>query len=112
MSPAGDFRKLICRRPRWHLLIVVVAVFCLTASLATRTFRLTGPHNVTIQSNSAQAMRQHMDRDAARWVIPAPVLTTLQVPTFYPHVAPAGPPLPSILFDKSLYNRPPPSSFC
>jgi hypothetical protein len=94
---------------RWPVLVVVLAICGLTVSLATRTFRLTIPHAVTVKSNATQAMRQHLDRDAVRWVPPFPVLTTLQAPTFYPHMAPAGPPLPGTLFDESLYNRPPPS---
>jgi len=81
----------------------------MTLSLATRTFRLTASQSVTVQSSNAQAVRQHMDRDGVNWVPPVPVLTVLEVPTFYPYVAPAGPPLATVLFDKSLYNRPPPS---
>jgi hypothetical protein len=81
----------------------------LTVSLATRTFRIKIPHSITVQSNSALAIRQHMDRDAVRWIPPIPVLFALEAPSFYPHVAPAGPLLPVLLFDKSLYNRPPPT---
>ena len=94
----------------WRVFIVVMLAICgLTVSLATRTFRLKVSHTISVTSGDAQAMRQHMDRDAARWVPPVPVFTVLYVPTFYPYVAPAGPPLASVLFDKSLYNRPPPS---
>lgn len=98
-----------CGNLRWRVLMVVLAICGLTVSLATRTFRITTPHVPTVQSSASQAMRQHLDRDAVRWVPPVPLLTTLQVPTFYPHVAPAGPPLPAILIGESLYNRPPPS---
>jgi hypothetical protein len=93
---------------RWRILLIAIAICGLTVSLATRTFRLTIPHGVTVRSGDVQAMRQHMDKDGARWVPPVPVLTVLEVPTFYPYVAPAGPPLATVLFDKSLYNRPPP----
>jgi len=88
---------------------VGVVMFFLVVSLATRTFRLTIPHDVTIQAGAAQAMRQHLDRDAAQWVPPVPVSTALQAPRFYPQVAPAGPPLGVLLLDESLYKRPPPS---
>jgi hypothetical protein len=96
-------------RPRWRVLVIVLAICALTVSLATRTFRLTFPQRHTAQSVSAQATRQHLDRDAATWVPPVPILTTLRAAAFYPHVAPGGPPLPSVLFDESLSNRPPPS---
>jgi hypothetical protein len=92
----------------WRILIIVLAICGLTISLATRTFRLTIPQGVTVSSGDAQATRQHMDRDAVRWIPPVPVVTVLEVPTFYPYVAPAGPPIATVLFDKSLYNRPPP----
>jgi hypothetical protein len=94
---------------RCRVFVIVFAICGLTISLATRTFRVEIAHSVSVSSGDAQAMRQHMDRDAANWVPPVPIFTVLQLPTFYPHVAPAGPPLASVLFDKSLYNRPPPS---
>jgi len=91
-----------------RVFIIVLAICGLTFSLATRTFRLKIAHGVSVTSVDAQAMRQHMDRDATHWLPPVPVLTVLQLPTFYPYVAPAGPPLAIVLFDKNLYNRPPP----
>jgi hypothetical protein len=100
-------------KSRWALVgrraFVGVLMFSLVVTLATRTFRLTIPHGVSIHSSAAEAMRQHLDSDAVRWVPPVQAVTTLQAPTFYPHVAPAGPPLGVILLDESLYNRPPPS---
>lgn len=97
------------QRPSWCVLVILLAIFALTASLATRTSVPTDFHDTTVQSVSAQAMRQHLDGDAVQWVAPTPVLTLLQAPSFYPRVAPAGPPLSHLLFDESLYNRPPPS---
>jgi hypothetical protein len=101
-------------RPNRHrsigcLLVVAFAVFTLTTSLATRTSVLTDLHGTSVQSISAQAKLQHLDGDAMRWVAPPLVLTVLEAPSFYPRVAPAGPPLSSLLFDESLYNRPPPT---
>ena len=104
-----DLRLPHAQHPRWRVLVIVLAICGLTVSLATRTFRLTIPHGVTAQSADSHAMRQHMDRDAAQWAPPVPILGTLQAPVFYPRVAPAGPPMPSVLFDESLSNRPPPS---
>jgi hypothetical protein len=93
---------------RW-VFVIVLAICGLTVSLATRTFRLKIPHRVSVISGDAQAMRQHMDRDAEGWAPPVPLVTAFEVATFYPYVAPAGPPLASVLFDETLYNRPPPS---
>ena len=94
---------------RLRAFLIVLAICGLILSLATRTFRLDVPQRVSFVSDTGHAMRQHLDRDAMQWVPPAPLLTSLQVPTFYPYVAPAGPPLASVLFDQSLSNRPPPS---
>ena len=97
------------RRVAAGLPVICLVLLSLTVSLATRTFHLNVPHGVSAQSSASEATRQHMDRDGVRWT-PLPLVTiVLQVTSFYPRVAPAGPPLPSQLFDKSLYNRPPPS---
>ena len=109
MPPSQDCLLVGHQHPRWCVLVIVLAICGLTVSLATRTVRLTIPHGVTAQSADSHAMRQHMDRDAAPWAPPVPALGTLQAPVFYPRVAPAGPPIPSVLFDESLSNRPPPS---
>lgn len=109
MPPLQDSRPLNCRRSSWHLFVIGLALLALTLSLETRTSIPTTSHSITAQPQSSQASRQQMDGDAFQWVSPAPVLTVLQVPTFYPRVAPAGPLLPYLLFDESLYNRPPPS---
>ena len=93
----------------WRVFITVVAICGLSVSLATRTFRLKIRYGVSVASADAHAMRQHMVRDAVRWAPPVPLFTAFEVPTFYPFVAPAGPPLASVLFEEKLYDRPPPS---
>ena len=108
MLPSGSSR-LNHGHPNWCLFVMVWAIFALTASLATRTSVPSDLHGSTAQSASTQATRQHLDGDAIQWVAPTPVHTALQVPSFYPRSSPAGPPLPNLLFDESLYNRPPPS---
>lgn len=95
--------------PLWRWALVSVVLFSLVVTLATRTSHLTIPHSITVRSGSLQAMRQHMDRDAVRWTAPVARLTRLQAPTFYPRVAPTGPPLPTLLVEENVYNRPPPS---
>lgn len=108
--PSSATRQTVnSQRLRWYALVVLLAICALTTSLATRTFRLHCSHTRIVNADSGRAIRQHMDRDSVRLVAPVPVLTTLQAPTFYPHVAPAGPPVPGLFFDESLYNRPPPN---
>jgi len=87
---------------------ISVLMLSLVITLATRTFYVSIPHGVTVQSGAAEAVRQHLDRDAAKWIPPAAVLFALQAPTFHPHLAPAESPLGALLLDDSLYNRPPP----
>jgi hypothetical protein len=99
----------LCPVPWWRLALVGVVMFSLVLTLATRTFGGTTSVSTTVQSSSLQAMRQHMDRDAIRWVVPVATLAVAQAPTFYPRVAPTGPPLPILLLEENLYNRPPPT---
>src|ERR1700722_4120323 len=95
--------------PWWRVALVSVVMFSLVLTLATRTFRGTTFHSITVQSNSPHAMRQHRDRDAVPWVAPVAKVTVLLAPTFYPRVAPGGPPIPTLLIEENLYNRPPPA---
>jgi hypothetical protein len=97
------------QQPLWRVLVIVLAICGLTVSVATRTFRLTVPHGTTVQSNSPHAMRQHLDRDAARWIPPIQSFPILPPPVFDPYVPSTRPSLQSALLDESLYNRPPPS---
>jgi hypothetical protein len=107
----AERRDIAVRSVSWgRLALVSVVMFSLVLTLATRTFRGTTPHSIAVQSDSPQAMRQHMDRDAVRWAAPVAKMVVSQAPTFYPRVAPAGPPLPTLLLEENLYNRPPP--FC
>lgn len=90
--------------------VIVLAVLSLTVSLATRTFHDgAGWRGVTVHADTHQAMRQHLNKDAAQWPAPVFDFALLDTPSFYPRIAPAGPPIPSLHFDESLYNRPPPA---
>lgn len=94
---------------RWEVAIIVLAICGLTVSVATRTFRARFSTATTVKSISGQPIRQHMDRDAANWVPPVATLAeVLEMPVFYPRVAPAGPPLPRLYYEEALSNRPPP----
>ncbi len=95
--------------PWWRLAFVSVVMFSLVLTLATRTFSGTTFHSIVVRSDSPQAMRQHMDRDAVRWVAPVATITVAQVPVFSPRVILTGPSLPTLLLEENLYNRPPPA---
>jgi len=97
-----------CRARSWHWALSCLLLLSLVVTLATR-FQVTVQDTVTIQSSASQATRQHMNQDAVRWSAPILQLTVLQARTFYPRVAPAGPPLPILLIEENLYNRPPPA---
>jgi hypothetical protein len=94
--------------------IVVIAVCALTVSVATR-YCYAGSSSVhvraTLHKHSApQTARQRLSKDAATWIPPVFFTAILQAAAFDPRVAPAGPPIPRLFFEESLYNRPPPSS--
>ncbi len=93
---------------RWEVAVVLLAICGLTVSVATRTFRTKFSTGAIVKSISGEPVRQHMDRDAEKWVPPVSTLTVLEVPVFYPRFAPAGPPLSSLYYEESLSNRPPP----
>lgn len=91
------------------LFIILITVSCLAFSLATRTFRLSLHQRPTIKSNVSLAVRQHMDRDAIRWVASfrrlsllhsSPVTARLQQPEIPGSIS---------ILAASLFNRPPPA---
>jgi hypothetical protein len=90
------------------LMVIVLCVSALTASLVTRTFHLKLSDCITVQSDSSQAVRQHLDRDATQWATPVPKFGPLEVPIFHSHLAAAGPFLPNLILDENLCDRPPP----
>lgn len=110
MARQANFRNVARKRSGYLWLPVLLAVFALAASVATRTSVLSISHDVSMSGDLGGSVRQHMDSDSLDWVPPAAtaVFAALVV-SFYPRFAPAGPPLPNTLFDESLSNRPPPS---
>ena len=93
----------------WRLAVVAVVIVALAGTLATRVFHGTFDQSQCVRSGTAQAMRQHLDRDALGWTAPVVHYAVLDAPAFYPRVAPAGPPVRALLIEENLYNRPPPS---
>src|SRR5579871_1956868 len=100
--------RIKSQRRRWSWLVVILATTALSCCLATRTFRLSASQSISVHSAATQGMRQHLDRDAVRWVPPVRTFVDIDAPSFYPRVAPAGPPVAALLLDSPLYKRPPP----
>jgi len=109
MGSSANRDGVTYRCSRWRVLIIVLAICGLTVSLATRTFHVKFVQGASVTSRSTPPMRQHLNRDAMRWVAPSPVFIVFEAPSEYLQEAPAAPRLPSVLFDESLSNRPPPS---
>jgi|SRR5579872_6298182 len=99
---------------RWWAAIVLIAVFSLAVSVATRygSVRTDSTTSITkVQKHVApEPRRPRLLKTAATWMAPPASCVVLQVPTSYPRIAPAGPPIPGVLLEEKLYNRPPPSS--
>jgi hypothetical protein len=100
----------------WHqrgcALVVVLAICALTVKLATRFESFDSaptPAIATAQQHVSPAPnRQRLMSTAKVCNVPLIRASLLDPTTSYPRIAPAGPLLPSVLFEQSLYNRPPP----
>lgn len=91
--------------------VVALLICSLTLSLATRfCFRATSQVHTSksIERRSVEPKRQHLSRDASRWVASVAPSTLLRPVTLYARVVPPETPLPNHIFGESLYNRPPP----
>jgi hypothetical protein len=101
------------RRRCFCAALILFAVCTISVRVATRycfSRSLSGSKITTVQKHSlSEPGHQRMTKSAATWLPPTIRSTLLEAPTSYPRVAPAGPPLPALAFEKSLYNRPPPS---
>jgi len=93
--------------------MVLLAVFSLTVSLTTRYSFPVDSSSPAVKSikvhTSLDAQRQRLDKKAANWAPPVFCLIDLEAPSFYPRIAPAGPPVTSLLLGNDLFNRPPPA---
>jgi hypothetical protein len=103
----GRWRQASCA------LVVFLAVSALTVSVATRycTPQSSSPYAVkTLHKHSSpEQIRQRLTKNAVTWMPKVVQTGILQAPTSYPRIAPSGPPMPNVLLETSLYNRPPPS---
>ena len=103
----GRWRRSCCA------IVVFFAVTGLAVSVATRYCSpQSSSYSVrTVRGHSLPEQgRQRLTRDAANWMPQVVRSGVLRAPTSSPRIAPAGLPVPSVLLETSLYNRPPP--FC
>jgi hypothetical protein len=100
------------RRWQWFYFVILFAAVSLTLSVVTRyTFSSQTNHQTAITAHSNSSCnhgRQRLLKNAATWVAPVSATDILHAPVSYPRIAPSGPPIPRLLFEKNLYNRPPP----
>lgn len=98
----------------WQNLLILVAIFSLTLSLATRfSLPLTShAHGVkSADSRSGEPKRQHLDRDNIRFARPVTACTCIRPVAVHRQVVPIRPTGSSTDLAQSLYNRPPPALF-
>lgn len=97
---------------RWCALVVLIAVFALAVSVATRygSSEVVSTSAVkTSHSYSSQPPgRQRLTKDAANWVPPAIDCVPLQAPAPPARVPSVGSAIPNPSFASALYYRPPP----
>jgi hypothetical protein len=103
----NPYRRFLCAA------LILFAVCMLTVRVATRYCSPRGSSDstaITLHKQAApQSGLQRITKGAPAWMPPVSRTAILQAPSFYPRVAPSGPPLPGLAFEESLYNRPPPA---
>jgi hypothetical protein len=100
-------RRFLC------VALILFAVCMLTVRVATRYCFSRGSSDsttITLRNQGVpQSSLQRITKGAPAWMPPVVRTAILRAPSAYPRVAPSGPPLPGLAFEKSLYNRPPPA---
>jgi hypothetical protein len=112
MSPLKHFEDQ--RRKSWCAVVALAAVCSLTVSVATRyssPWDVSAPTVKTVQGHATpEANRQRLAKEAANWVPPLICFDVSRSPSPYLRIAPAEPATQKVLYEESLFNRPPPSS--
>src|ERR1700751_162330 len=93
-----------CRR--WCVLVVMVAVCALTVHVSTRycSFDSSSYTVKTLHKRSLETNRHRLTKNAANWAPPLVDASALGLPTSYSRIAPAESSIPTLSFDKSLYD--------
>jgi hypothetical protein len=97
----------------WRGVLIVIAICSLTLSVATRFWASSTSQSKIVKSvdqRSVEPKRQHLNKDATRWVAPLVDFSIFVPAAIETSLALSGPVLPKHVFSESLYNRPPPSS--
>lgn len=104
-------RGQVRRCQNWRAALVLVAVFSLSVSLATRYTRLNSETTgvKTVKSHSPEVKKQHLVRDALKWTAPAPKFTLVPAVRSHVHVVSVVFQATNLSSESWLYNRPPPS---
>jgi hypothetical protein len=89
--------------------VIALLIFALTVSLATRfCVQATSQAHVSKLVERRSIDPKPLNRAAIRWVASVATVAPLAPITLYSRAAAVEHPLPSHVFDESLYNRPPP----
>jgi hypothetical protein len=115
ISRARVLQLTNCQNSRRRFLcvaLILLAVCMLTVRVATRYCFSRGSSDsatITLRNQGvARSSLQRITKGAPAWMPPVVRTAILQAPSSYPRVAPSGPPVPGLVFEESLYNRPPP----
>src|SRR5579864_695308 len=100
-------------RKRWCTAIVLLAVCTLTLSVATRYSVCPSATNQgqVVHNHQSWSGLQRLLNNATTWIPPLVESAIFHDPKSYPHVVESRPRIVSVLLEKNLYNRPPPSAF-
>jgi len=96
---------------QFRIAVILLAVSCLTVSLATR-YTLQGPEDqqgTAVKSQTLDAKRQHLLGDGLQFTAPASSFAPFQPPRSSVFAASAVVPPTNLSSESWLYNRPPPS---
>jgi zona occludens toxin (predicted ATPase) len=109
MRPSGKGGFSAGGRISSRKLVVLLAIFAICVSVATRTFHGIYLDQPSVQADPSHALRQHLAADA--FVLTNPVLNlgAMLLPVAAPHAPPVEAQVRTFDLTESLYNRPPPS---
>ncbi len=100
---------------RWCTAIVLLAVCALTLSVATRygnpEIAPDQTRTVAVNDQAWTPGLQRLLNNATTWIPPLIIAVLFQDPGYCPQISqPPTPVVSSVLLERNLYNRPPPSS--
>jgi hypothetical protein len=98
-------------RSVWRTLLVVLAVCCISLSVATRYVVIgsDSPATKAVKCQSLDAKRQHLLGDGLQWTAPAATVMFFVAPKPSARIINIAVPLHELYSEDWLYNRPPPA---